>query len=153
MAERDGRWSRRKGEKKYDVYFFTSFRSIGDGVSGQSLCRLSSIHHSQHINNQTHFIPFMKKRLQKKLSLKNGKISFLQNKATFFCGEKKIVEYYHLLQTQHSSHPMLKYGIVRNGHFRFSAFPRTVKGVPLYAGVGLDYARELASVVLSLSQR
>ena len=94
MAERDGRWSRRKGEKKYDVYFFTSFRSIGDGVSGQSLCRLSSIHHSQHINNQTHFIPFMKKRLQKKLSLKNGKISFLQNKATFFCGEKKIVEYY-----------------------------------------------------------
>ncbi|HLC20141.1 MAG TPA: hypothetical protein VJK72_04430 [Candidatus Nanoarchaeia archaeon] len=95
----------------------------------------------------------MKKRLQKKLSLKNGKISFLQNKATFFCGEKKIVEYYHLLQAQDSAHPLLKSGVVRHGHFRFSSFARTVRGVPLYPEEGLVYARQLADTVMSTTQR
>ena len=86
----------------------------------------------------------MKKRLQKKLSLKNNRVSFLRNKATYFCGEKKIIEYYNIVKGQNPVHPLLKQGTITNNHFRFTC--RT--GVPLSPEYGIKYAEKLASVII-----
>ena len=90
----------------------------------------------------------MNKRLRKKLHLAQGKVDFLRNSATFFCGEKKIVEYYQLVHAAYPQHPLLHQGGIKNGRFRFKKLPHTMRGVPLRAEDGIQYAHQLVQALL-----
>ena len=96
----------------------------------------------------------MKKRLRKKLGehlLESGRIVFLRNAATYFCAEKKIIEYYGLLQNLNPTHRLLRHGAVRDGHFRFvrphHSRSKLIRGVPVLGEHAVDYAHLLAKEV------
>ena len=106
----------------------------------------------------------MNKRLREKL-LKNGQLGqqslyFLKNSATFFCGEKRIVELYAALNELSPHHELLTFGQVReDGHFRFhSSYPEKApehlknkpffSGVPTSAGHTLHYIDRLMDAIV-----
>jgi hypothetical protein len=112
----------------------------------------------------------MKKRLRKKLGKlrldkpkQRHSLSFLKNSATFFCGERRIVEYYNALQQIQPDHTLLSLGEVReDGHFRFTQryvqnMPKHLQHIPVYLGVpvkpqhGLEYATQLIGASLDLN--
>ena len=104
----------------------------------------------------------MNKRLREKLEKEgrlNERVYFLKNSATFFCGEKRIVELYFALKAVRPEHELLTFGMVSAGRFRFCSdysekAPEHLKNKPVVSGVPVSpmhafhYVEQLTGAVL-----
>lgn len=94
-------------------------------------------------------LSFMNKRLREKLAKEgrlDNRVHFLKNSATFFCGEKRLVELYLALRDMNPEHPLLNHGSVHDGRFRFYhdyQAPEHLKNKPVVQGIPLSAQHSL----------